>query len=141
MQADKRFVKIELETEIKDDSGRQVTKIKADGQMFNTLTKTVLRFTEEIDDQPKVQTMITIKAEQVTINRSGGVEMKQQFKPAQYTENIYRHQFGIIYMETYTKSLTYQPEMGQLLIDYSTKLSGENERQHKLLLTIKEDES
>lgn len=145
MQLGQFFVKISLQTKISDGNGKQRTKIKATGELFQTERQSVVRFTEQIENQADVDTMITIKSGQVTIKRSGGVEMKQQFQPQRSTETIYRHQFGVIRMETLTKQFHYQPlsttDNAELSIDYITKLDEGGERKHELLLTIEEDKS
>ncbi|WP_440897895.1 DUF1934 domain-containing protein [Amphibacillus sp. Q70] len=145
MQLGQFFVKISLQTKISDGNDEQQTKIKAVGELFQTERQSVVRFTEQIDNQPDVHTMITIKSEQVTIKRSGGVEMNQQFQSQRLTETVYRHQFGTIRMETLTKNFHYQPlsttHNAELRIDYITKLDGEEERKHELLLIIEEDKS
>ncbi|HHU19012.1 MAG TPA: DUF1934 domain-containing protein [Bacilli bacterium] len=146
MQRGKLFVKVSLQTEIDDAHDKQQTTVEAKGELFETDRQTVIRFTEKSDEQPDVATMITIKSDQVSIKRSGAVEMNQQFRPAQITETIYRHQFGSIRMETETLDFRYKPltstnTTAELALDYSTKLDGEEERAHKLLLTIEEDKS
>ncbi|MBU5594837.1 DUF1934 domain-containing protein [Amphibacillus sp. MSJ-3] len=145
MRLGKFFVKIRLQTEIKDQHDRQQTELTTVGQLIQTERQAVIRFTEQMDDQPDVQTMVTVKPEQVNIKRSGGVEMNQQFKLARTTETIYRHQFGSIRMETLTEQIHFQPllatENAELRIDYITILNGAEKREHKLLLKIEEDKS
>ena len=145
MQSGKFFGKINLQTAINDESDTQKTTVEAEGELYQTSRQTVIRFTEKIEDQPEVKVMITVKPDQVTIKRSGGVAMNQKFKPEQKTETIYRHQFGSLRMETFTNYFHYQPLTSTtnacLKIDYTTKLNGESERQHKLELSIEEDKS
>ncbi|BAM48204.1 DUF1934 domain-containing protein [Amphibacillus xylanus] len=143
MRLGKFFVKINLQTEIDDGHDCQQTLVDAKGELIQTERQTVIRFNEVIDQQPDVATMVTIKSDQIAIKRSGGVEMVQQFRPKQITETIYRHQFGSIRMETQTQDFYYRPMTAngsaELKLNYRTKLDGEEERTHKLLLTIKED--
>lgn len=146
MRLGKVFINIRLQTEIEDEHDQQQTTVDAKGELFQTDRQTVIRFTEKSDEQPDVATMVTIKSDQVSIKRAGAVEMKQQFRLGQITETIYRHQFGSIRMETDTQSFRYEPltnanTTARLRLDYRTKLDGEEERAHKLLLTIEEDKS
>ncbi|SEO22703.1 Uncharacterized beta-barrel protein YwiB, DUF1934 family [Amphibacillus marinus] len=143
MQVTKNSVKITLHTEIADQNDQQVTDVKAIADLFERDQQTILTFKEQIADQPDVRTMITITNQRVTIKRSGGVEMNQQFKVNQTTETVYRHAYGAIRIETATESVQYTPlsttNVGRLKINYTTKLDGEALRNHKLALTIEED--
>lgn len=143
MQLGKKRVKIKLVTDIDDGFDKQQTAVKASGDIFQTKRQTVIRFTEQIEEQPDVTTMVTIKPARVTIKRSGGVEMNQQFRTDQVTETIYRHQFGSMRMETTTHDVDYKPltdkNTAELKLNYTTILNGEEEREHKLSLTIEED--
>lgn len=146
MQLGKIFVNVRLQTEIKDQEDQQETVVEATGELFQTSRQTVVRFTEKSDEQADVATMVTIKSDSVTIKRTGAVEMIQQFRSDQLTETIYRHQFGSLRMETDTLDFRYQPltidnKTAKLTLDYRTKLGGEEERVHKLLLTLEEDKS
>lgn len=145
MQVGKFFVKINLETEIFDGDDRQRTTVTSEGELFQTDRQSVVRFTEKNKDQPDVATMITIKPNQLSIKRSGEVEMNQKFDLERTTEMVYRHQFGSLRMETTTHDFKYKPlttkENAKLTINYTTVLDGEEEREHKLLLTIEEDKS
>lgn len=146
MQPGKIVVNVRLQTEIKDEEDQQETVVEAKGELFQTSRQTVVRFTEKSDEQLDLATMVTIKADQVSIKRTGAVEMIQHFRPNQMTETIYRHQFGSLRMETETLDFRYQPltidnRTARLTLDYRTKLGGEEERAHKLLLTLEEDKS
>ena len=145
MQLGKIFVKIKLQTEIHDGNDRQRTNVKSTGELFQADRQTVVRFTEKIDDQPDVSTMVTIKPDRVSIKRSGGAEMHQQFRLERPTEMVYSHQFGAIRMETLTRDFNYRPltneQDAKLTINYTTKMDGEKEREHTLSLTIEEDNS
>ncbi|WP_017471066.1 DUF1934 domain-containing protein [Amphibacillus jilinensis] len=143
MHKEKSFVKITLQTEIVEDNDQQLTCVEANGEWFQSKSQAVIRFIERIEDQPEVNTMITIKSEKITIKRSGAVEMTQQFIRQKKTEHIYRHPYGVIHMETYTEKIDYQPltptHKGELVLHYTTKLNQQAERQHKVRLTIEED--
>lgn len=146
MQIGRVSVKINLQTEIKDATDRQQTTIKAVGELFQTERQTVIRFIEKIADQAEVNVMITIRPDQVTVKRSGGVKLNQIFQPDKITEATYRHSYGSIRIETFTEALFYKPlknnEKAELTIDYTTKLNeDEKERKHKLKLLIEEDKS
>ncbi|MCZ0703636.1 uncharacterized beta-barrel protein YwiB (DUF1934 family) [Natronobacillus azotifigens] len=143
MSRGKATVRLQLKSEISEQAERQVTEVEAIGYLYKQSGRTVLTYIEEREDQQKIANLITITPDKVSIKRSGAVEMHQQFKRDQKTENVYRHQFGTIHMETFTEEIRYLPltveEDGQLLMRYTTKLNGEGERHHRLLLIMKEE--
>lgn len=142
MNKAKTPVKIKLKTEIREQTDRQVTEVEATGYFFKQGNRSIVTYKEEQGEQ-NVTNLITITPDRVSVKRSGAVEMLQIFIQHQQTENVYRHQFGIIHIETYTEQITYQnpepAEPGQLSIRYTTKLDGEGDRNHLLVLTIEEE--
>lgn len=142
MESTQTPVTIKLVTEIRELGEKTSTTIEEAGSFIQKGTITVLRFTEHQEEQADVDSFITITDDKVSIKRTGAVEMLQQFKKKQRTENIYRHEFGAIHMETHTDQITYQQPRGtrpgKLFISYTTKMNGEGDRRHRLTLTFKE---
>ncbi|WP_407269239.1 DUF1934 domain-containing protein [Radiobacillus sp. PE A8.2] len=135
-------VKIKLVSEIREKGQKMETIVEESGKYFRHGEKNVLTFTEHGEDQDVIDSLVTIQADKVSVKRSGSVDMHQVFKKKQTTENVYRHTYGTILMETYTDQITYQQltegKTGKLFISYKTKLNGESERRHRLTLTFKE---
>ncbi|CQR46135.1 putative beta-barrel protein YwiB [Paraliobacillus sp. PM-2] len=135
-------VSIRLVTEIRELGEKAVTTVEETGSFIQKGNIAVLRFTEHQEEQEPIDSLITISNDKVSIKRTGAVDMHQQFKKKQYTENVYRHAFGTIHMETHTDQITYQEPRndhnGKLFISYTTKLNGEGNRRHRLTLTFKE---
>lgn len=135
-------VSIRLVTEIRELDEKAVTVVEETGSLIQKGKFTVLTFTEHQEDQPNIDAFITITDDKVSIKRTGAVDMHQQFKKKQQTENMYRHALGIIHMETYTDQVIFEKQnnqlKGKLFISYTTKLNGEGNRRHRLTLTFEE---
>ncbi|MFB1049670.1 DUF1934 domain-containing protein [Paraliobacillus sp. JSM ZJ581] len=135
-------VSIRLVTEIKELGEKAVTVVEESGSFMQRGNIAVLRFEEQQEEQEKIDSLITIYNDKVSIKRTGTIDMHQQFKKKQWTENVYRHAFGTIHMETHTDQITYQElkhnQKGKLFISYTTKINGEGNRRHRLTLTFKE---
>lgn len=136
-------VSIRLVTEIRELGEKAVTVVEESGSFMQRGNISVLRFEEQQEDQEKIHSLITISDDKVSIKRTGAVQMHQQFKKKQRTENMYRHAYGSIHMETHTDQITYQEpnnnQKGKLFISYTTKINGEGNRRHRLTLTFEED--
>ncbi|MGX9933523.1 DUF1934 domain-containing protein [Virgibacillus salarius] len=137
-------VAIELCTTIDDNGQMEYNKIQQNGFLYKKGSLDVLTFEEMADDNSVIKNLITIQSDRVNIKRSGNVTMNQQFQERQTTENVLKHPYGSIHMETFTQSILYSPlkarEDGSLHIAYTVKLNGQEERQHKIDVTIKEED-
>lgn len=143
MSEPKKRVTIQLKTSIQDGQEREENQLEAIGFFFNKKGLDVLQFTEKLDDDAEVSTLITIHSEKISIKRSGAVSMHQQFRLGQKTENVYQHLHGHIHMETYTRQIAYYPPskgLARLAIDYTVKLNGQSARNHTLELQFTEED-
>ncbi|SDB81620.1 Uncharacterized beta-barrel protein YwiB, DUF1934 family [Pelagirhabdus alkalitolerans] len=142
MQQNKWPVSIMLETRIDDGEDQEVIKVEASGDWIASSERTVLFFNEESDDGV-VKTMITVKDDQVTIKRSGSVKMTQHFDMKKNTENVYRHAYGTMHVETKTDKIHFEPldekGRGYLQLDYDATINQEQTRTHQLRLQIEEE--
>ena len=143
METHKTGINIKLTTEIKELGQKAVMVVEEEGSLFQKGPTTVLTFTEHQEEQEDVHALVTIQAEKVSIKRTGAVSMHQVFKKKQTTENVYRHAYGTMQMETHTDQIIYEaPERkggkGRLFISYTTKLNGEGNRRHRLHLYFAE---
>lgn len=136
-------VRIELHTTIDDNGQMEYNTINQTGKLYKKNDIHVLKFREETEKDMVIDNFITIQPDKVTIKRSGDISMNQQFRTNRLTENVFRHPYGMINMETFTESLTHQSpgqdEPGRLTIAYTVKLNGEEERNHLLTLTYNEE--
>lgn len=138
-------VRIHLQTVIEDNGQQETNSSKQIGKFYRKGKMDVITFEEKTEDNHLIKSFITIHPEKVNIKRSGIISMNQQFRMEKVTENVYTHPHGNIHMETYTNSLFYQAmdsqQEGQLIIDYTVKLNGQQERKHKLTLTINKEDA
>ncbi|UOQ50225.1 DUF1934 domain-containing protein [Gracilibacillus caseinilyticus] len=139
----KSQVAIKMTMEIFDTGQKDVTVVEETGLFFENEGKTVLKFSELNENKEQTNSLITIHPDKVSVKRSGAVTMLQQFQRKQKTENVYRHQFGTIHMETETDQILYHPpeaqKSGKLFISYQTSLNGEPPRRHRLTITMKKE--
>jgi uncharacterized beta-barrel protein YwiB (DUF1934 family) len=138
-------VTIQLHTVIDDHGNKETSTSKQVGNYYRKNNIDVLAFEEKTEDDFSIKSMITIQPGKVNIKRSGSVSMNQQFRSEKVTENVYTHPHGHLHMETYTKSIRYQAledgQEGQLEIDYTVKLNGQEERNHSLVLNYKKEDA
>ncbi|SHM63167.1 DUF1934 domain-containing protein [Gracilibacillus kekensis] len=140
----KTQVAIKMTMEILDAGKQDVTIVEEKGQLLEKANTTVLKFSEENENKERTDSLITIHSDRVSVKRSGAVSMLQKFDEKRITENVYRHQFGTIHMQTETEQVTYQPpqanEDGKLFISYSTSLNNDKPRRHLLTILVKKEE-
>lgn len=133
-------VMVELRTTIDDNGQMEYNTMEQSGTFFRKSELDVITYEEKTEDNAVTRNLITIQAGKVSIKRTGGLTMNQQFRAHQTTENVLKHPYGTIHMETYTNKITYQPlnetDMGKLAISYTVKLNGQEERKHELELTF-----
>lgn len=138
----KNNVAITMTMEIWDGDEKDITRVETNGQLLHKGNRTVLTFSEKNENNEQTDSLITIYPGRVSIKRSGAVSMLQKFREHQLTENVYRHQFGTIHMETNTEHISYQKQSednpGKLFIRYTTSLNGDTPRKHRLIILIKD---
>lgn len=136
-------VRIRLTTEIQEHGEKATSTVEESGNFIQKGETTVLTFTEHQEEQEDIASLVTINPEKVSVKRTGAVDMHQIFRKKRITENVYKHAYGTILMETHTDQIQYQEPSpgkgGRLFISYSTKLNGEGNRRHRLTLTFKEE--
>lgn len=137
-------VSIKMTMEIMDLGNKEVTVVEEKGQLLEKEDTTVLKFSETNENNEQTDSFITIQPDKVSVKRSGAVSMLQKFQKKQVTENVYRHQFGTMHMETQTDQILYQPpsnkKNGKLFISYQTSLNGETPRRHRLTILVKKED-
>lgn len=137
MKQNGKQVMIHLNTRIEDQGEIENNYIKQTGKLFNRNGIDVLIYEEELEEGAIIKSLVTIQTGKVNIKRSGIITMNQRFLVDQTTETYYEHPHGTFRMETFTHSIKYNE--GRLMIDYTVKLNGMNERKHLLELTYKEN--
>jgi uncharacterized beta-barrel protein YwiB (DUF1934 family) len=143
MKTTYKQVTVELHTTIDDNGQMEYNSLKETGKYYQRNHVDVLTFQEQTEDGDAIDNFITIQPDKATIKRAGDITMNQQFRPGRATENVFRHPYGTMHMETFTESLTHQAltddRQGRLEIAYTVKLNGEEARNHLLTLTYNEE--
>ncbi|WP_163580454.1 DUF1934 domain-containing protein [Gracilibacillus saliphilus] len=133
-------VSIKMTMEIIELGNKDLTVVEEKGHLLEKDDTTVLKFSETNENNEQTDSLITIQTDKVSVKRSGAVSMLQKFQNKQITENVYRHQFGTMHMETETDQIVYQPPVanqdGKLFISYQTSLNGETPRRHRLTISL-----
>ncbi|SIS41036.1 DUF1934 domain-containing protein [Salimicrobium flavidum] len=136
-------IAVTLETHIRDGAESERMSLTEKGRFFRKGDMDVVTFREHPEDRDPVDTMVTIKPGHVSIKRSGGVEMRQLFEPQAETQNAYVHEYGKLFMTTWTENLEYQApgenESGELFIEYQLTVNDDVTQKHQLKLTLEED--
>ncbi|WP_217586375.1 DUF1934 domain-containing protein [Lentibacillus saliphilus] len=130
-------VSIELRTAVEDQDQVEYHTTHAIGDLYRKGATDVIMFEEKTDDGT-IQNMMTIQADKVSIKRTGALTMHQQFKHKQSTENVLRHPYVTIHMETWTDAINYDTERGHLSVYYTVKLNGQEPRKQQLDVSIKD---
>lgn len=131
-------VQIELHTTIDDNGQMEYNTIRTTGVYYAKPAYDVLTFKEKGEDGT-VHNLLTIRPEKVSMKRTGLVEMTQQFRLQNITENVFTHPYGNIHMETSTHDISYQVDKnltGKLQVNYAVKLNGQEERNQKMEISF-----
>ncbi|WP_277679675.1 DUF1934 domain-containing protein [Gracilibacillus dipsosauri] len=138
-------VSITMTMEIIDDDNKEITVTEEKGLLMEKNQMTVLTFSEQNEYNERTDSFITIQPDKVSVKRSGAVSMHQKFTEKQRTENVYRHQFGTMHMETMTEQIQYQQlekkRNGKLFISYTTSLNGADPRRHRLTIQFSQEDN
>lgn len=136
----KSIVSVKMTMEIIDQDQQEVTVVEEEGQLMERGNLTVLTFREQHNEEEPIDSLITIQQDKVTVKRSGSISMIQRFIAGQITENIYKHAYGSMHMETRTEQVYFDRPQGEktgmLYVNYQTSLNGEEPRQHKLTILL-----
>ncbi|MFP7492622.1 DUF1934 domain-containing protein [Terribacillus saccharophilus] len=134
---------IEMDTAITEENDTEYTTLKLAGTYSANGGLTAVSFTEKSEEVGDTKTLITISADKVSIKRTGGFDMKQVFIRNQPTENVYRHPYGTMHMETSTHAMTFSPlaadSPAELKISYTVTLNQVQSRKHALTLRVQEE--
>lgn len=144
MKIKRKDVIIELRSVIDDAGEKELHIVKQSGRYYKRDGIEVLTYTEEVEDDGKINNLITMTEDKVNINRSGVFTVNQQFLLNKKSESLYQHPHGNIHMSIKTSSITHRSilenEKGQLIVKYEAILNGQIKRDHYLTLTYYEEE-
>lgn len=135
-------INLKLVTEIRDADRKEVVTTEAEGTLYVKENATFLSYEEKIENIGKVSNIIKIKDDVVTIIRSGGLSMRQNYQKGMMTSGSYQGPYGTMEMVTMTENIdfTYRPKSkkAKLLLSYQLKMQNEWVGRHRLTFMIKE---
>lgn len=124
---DKMEVRVTIKTDITNASQRERMKSEAFGTFYVNDETAVCTFVER-GDEGETKTVVKINPNQVTIQRSGALNMRQQLISAQKTEGFYTTPYGRLAMEMETKNIQFSwdklKRVGLLHVIYDLWMQG-----------------
>lgn len=143
MKLMKKQVAISLRTMIDDEGEKEMSVVKQQGTYYQKDELEVITFTEQHADTGEVRNVISIHPDMVTVKRSGVISMNQKFKEQKKSECLYRHPYGRLHLELYTKKIKTKPMIkgqgGEVYVEYDAYIDGQSPRHHYLTLTYVEE--
>lgn len=103
---DKIKVRVTINTVITKGSDREQMTNEAFGMMYVNDETAVCTFVER-NESGETETLVKVEANKATIQRSGALNMRQQFVMNEKTESFYLTPYGRLMMETKTKTLQF----------------------------------
>ncbi|MBU5267956.1 DUF1934 domain-containing protein [Virgibacillus proomii] len=135
---------IKLYTTIEENGEKEYHNIEQRGTFYRRGHIDVLMYEEAGEEMSTVSNLLTIQPNKVNLKRSGNVKMNQQFLLNKKTENIVKHPYGSLHMETFTTKIVYEPiqpaKVGSLHIAYKIKLNDQHTRRQQIDLIIKKED-
>ena len=125
---------------IRDGPRQETAVLEADGVYYIKGETGYLQFEEE-NELGRVNNIVKIAPDEVTILRSGAVEMRQTFRRRQETPGHYGTVFGRWAMAAKTDAIEFhyddKRKRGRLFLSYELFLQNERSGRHTLTLTFK----
>ncbi|OPX04666.1 DUF1934 domain-containing protein [Geobacillus proteiniphilus] len=125
---------------IRDGPRQETVVLEADGMYYIKGETVYLQFAEE-NELGRVNNIVKIAPDEVTVLRSGAVEMRQTFRRRQETSGHYGTVFGRWALSTKTSAMEFQyddrQKKGRLFLSYELALEHERSGRHTLTLTFK----
>ncbi len=125
---------------IRDGAHQETIALEVDGMYYIKGTTVYLQFVEE-NELGRVNNIVKIAPDEVTVLRSGAVEMRQTFRCQQEMPGHYQTVFGRWGLATKTEAIEFRYDerrkQGQLFLSYELMLEHERSGRHTLTLTFK----
>ncbi|TYR80208.1 DUF1934 domain-containing protein [Priestia megaterium] len=138
----KKPVSIRVVTEIRDGHLKETTSVEATGMYYEKGETIYLTYTEHQKEVGDIQTMLRIGKEEVSINRTGAVKMKQSFRKKVKLEGTYISPYGRMDLLTFAHNIEYKQmnRRGRLFLTYDLNLQGQAVGQYAVTITFKEEQ-
>ncbi|MFS3929858.1 DUF1934 domain-containing protein [Priestia flexa] len=138
----KKPIAIKIVTDIRDGHMKETTAVEAQGTYYKKDEVVYLTYTEHQEEVGDIKTLLKIKEDEVTINRTGAVKMKQSFRKKVKLEGTYMSPYGRMDMMTYAHNIEYKKlqKRGHLFFTYDLTLQGQSVGKYAVTITFKEEE-
>lgn len=134
-------IRLKQVTEIRDGFRKETVAFETNGLYYLKGNTVYLSFEEE-QETGKVKTIIKIAGEEVTVLRSGAVNMRHVFRKSKETTGNYQSPFGHFTMKTKTENVQYQynekTKKGQLFFSYILQLQNQQSGRYSITITFRE---
>ena len=128
-------------TEIRDGFRKETVAFEADGLYYLKGDTVYLTFKED-QNAGSVKTVLKISGRELTVLRSGAVNMRHIFRKSEETVGSYQSPLGELIMKTKTNNIEYRynekAKKGQVLLSYVLWLQGEQAGTHTITITFRE---
>jgi len=125
---------------IRDGAREETVVLEVEGIYYIKGKTVYLQFVEE-NELGRVNNIVKIAPDEVTVLRSGAVEMRQTFRSQQEMPGHYKTVFGRWALATKADAIEFQYDdrrkQGQLFLSYELMLEHERSGRHTLTLTFK----
>ncbi|OQP06689.1 hypothetical protein B1690_07345 [Geobacillus sp. 46C-IIa] len=125
---------------IRDGAHQETVVLEVDGMYYIKGETMYVQFAEE-NELGRVTNIVKIAPDEVTVLRSGAVEMRQTFRCRQEMPGHYKTVFGRWALATKTDAIEFRYDerrkQGQLFLSYELMLEHEWSGRHTLTLTFK----
>nr|WP_275899604.1 DUF1934 domain-containing protein [Bacillus piscicola] len=132
-----------MTTDIQQQEARDQVKLQAKGELYQKNDLTYVAFTENLEDIGKVSTLLKIGEQEVTVLRSGAVEMRQLYQYGNITEGSYQTPYGTFKTEADTDQVAVMwsasGKTGRIQFGYDLTLQGTVAGRYDVTISIEEE--
>lgn len=140
--ADKIPVAVKMTTNISQQGEKSQVGIEATGELFQKQELTYIRFKEDLEDIGEVLTVLKVGKQEVTVIRSGAVDMKQRYVYGKRTEGSYATPYGTFRTEADTDQMAMiwsdSGRTGRIQFGYDLTLQGAVAGRYDVTISIEE---
>ncbi|OLO36032.1 hypothetical protein BTA37_18935 [Priestia megaterium] len=137
----KKPIEVKIVTDIRDGHRKETTSVNAKGMYYEKGSKIYLTYTERQEEIGDIRTMVKISEDEVSINRTGAVQMKQSFRKKVRIEGTYISPYGRMDLLTFAHNIEYKQmtQKGRLFLTYDLEVQGQPAGKYALTITFKEE--
>ena len=136
-------VDVKMTTDIRQQGEKDQVQLQARGELYKKNNTTYVKFTEDLEDIGKVSTLLKVGEQEITVIRSGAVEMRQLYQYGEKTEGSYETPYGKLKTEADTDQVAVMwsdsGRTGRIQFGYDLTLQGTVAGRYDVTISIEED--